>query len=294
MESMPFRAEWGVVAARIDGFLALSTSFYRSLENRSSDDFGMLRKVLFPEAEANYEVVLACLTRHEASLPVGAAKAVTEFMKPFGDHFRRKDKSGTIDTNLPFLQVQVAVLSSASTQISYYMSGGQQQLRLLADRAFVHLHRCIVADPDFKAKWQKAFASGETSCEALGAVHLLWHGIGTFKANAAGGRTDLILGSRIDNQTAFSSAGLGLVLTEWKRITKLSEAKAAFAKGIEQASLYKEGALAGVELEEISYVVVVSEKAAEHIEDIEKDSRRYRYVNVAVNPDMPSIQAAKT
>jgi hypothetical protein len=69
--------------------------------------------------------------------------------------------------------------------------------RSIVRRAFAHLQRSIVADSDFRQKWQKAFGGNETGCEKLGACHLLLHGIWAFKAYAEGERTDLVLGGRL-------------------------------------------------------------------------------------------------
>src|SRR5258707_13086277 len=66
--------------------------------------------------------------------------------------------------------------------LSFILSDTQEVLRSRADRAFEHLQRMIVADSDYKAKWQAAFDRGEEACEQLGAVHLLLHGIWAFKA----------------------------------------------------------------------------------------------------------------
>ena len=50
MESIPWKTEWTVIEARIDGYLSSVQAFYRSIENRTTDDYGILRKVIFPEA----------------------------------------------------------------------------------------------------------------------------------------------------------------------------------------------------------------------------------------------------
>ncbi len=293
MERDPWRAEWAVIAARIEGYLSSTEAFYKSIEKRTADDYGMLRKILFPEASTIYSLIQNFLSQHGEAMSSTAANSIRQFISPFADSFKRDIKAGTIDTNLPILQLQLCVLSSAKSQLNYHMSGTHQQLRLLTDRAFMHLQRCIIADDELREKWKKAFGRGETKCEALGAVHLLWHGIWAFKANAAGGRTDLVLGNVIDNQSIATEAALGLVLTEWKRAVKSSDAKAMFDQGREQVALYRADVLAGIELENMAYIVVVSEKDLPSLEDVDIGSRRYRFINIAVNPDTPSVAAAK-
>ena len=149
-------------------------------------------------------------------------KSIKDLIDPFAASFKEPEQ-GTIDKNLPILQLQVAVIYSLKSQMIYYLSGTQRELQYLADRSFMHLQQCIIADEEYKKKWESAFKKGETKCEALGAIHLLWHGIWAFKANTTGGRTDLVLGNIIDNGTKAIQTALGLVLTEWKLVRRESE-----------------------------------------------------------------------
>lgn len=78
-------------------------------------------------------------------------------------------------------------------------------------------------DETLRLKWINAFdtpRAGEISCEQLGGVHLLLHGIWAFKVSAIRERTDLVLGTRlVVDQTVIASTH-GLVLTEWKLVRK--------------------------------------------------------------------------
>ena len=58
-------------------------------------------------------------------------------------------------------------------------------LRARSERAFLHLRRLLAVDRDVRAKWKAAYEGkqGEVACEALGAVHLLSHGIYAFKVD---------------------------------------------------------------------------------------------------------------
>ena len=131
-----------------------------------------------------------------------------------------------------------------------------ERVRSASELAFVHLQRVIVADEDFRKKWQAAFAKHETHCERLGGVHLLWHGIWAFKADAAGGKTDLVYQEPAN--TGGIQVSLGMVLTEWKR--DKGDATAAYKQAKEQAAIYSGGILAGVELASHRNLVVVSKK----------------------------------
>jgi hypothetical protein len=83
-------------------------------------------------------------------------------------------------------------------------------------------------------------------------VHLLSQGIFAFKVDASGARTDLVF--REPPEDSLLTRGVeGLVLTEWKVATAQNAAD-RFAEARAQADLYKQGALAGVELTGYRYL----------------------------------------
>ena len=142
------------------------------------------------------------------------------------------------------------------------LTNEQQAIRRLSERALVHLQRQIVADEEVRAKWKKALVTGEVACERLGSVHLQSHGLFSFKIDARGARTDLMfpdasIGAEV---AAFAE---GLVLTEWKVAKSDNNADAKLHEARTQADLYASGALAGLELSECRYLVVVTERPSE-------------------------------
>lgn len=164
------------------------------------------------------------------------------------------------------------------------------------ERAFLHLQRRLAVEASIKSQWESEFSGPgktETDLEALGAVHLLGHGLYAFKANSSGQRTDLILGEGPDLQGA-ERAGTPLVLTEWKKV----EGEGAAAEkdlaektksAIHQLGKYTDGALAGAELRQTCFAVFVSLKDLKTPEDQMLSSGvRVRCVNVAVTPTRPS------
>ena len=142
--------------------------------------------------------------------------------------------------------------------MSFILSDIQQSIRARSERAFSHLQRLIVVDQDFREKWKAAFEVGEVACEKLGAVHLLQHGIWAFKVDAAGARTDLVFQEPAGNLTDEQRYVEGFVLTEWKKAPREDDAERKFAEARSQAQRYAQGALAGSELTDYRYVVVVS------------------------------------
>lgn len=158
--------------------------------------------------------------------------------------------------------------------------------------AFAHLQRSMVVDDGLRERWRAAFDAGEVACEKLGGVHLLQHGLWGFKTDAAGERSDLVLGqhgSAIDERSL--QAARGLILTEWKKIRaedSPSGIESKVASATTQLSSYSAGSLAGVELRRVRYVVLVSETQQPARSDLIGDTYTTRFMNVAVSPKAPS------
>jgi hypothetical protein len=182
------------------------------------------------------------------------------------------------------------LLAAFETEMTFILSDTQAVIRARSERAFEHLRRLIVVDASTRSHWKAALKEGETSCEKLGAVHLLWHGIFAFKVDAAGGRTDLVFPERPVDGLGEQRYADGFVLTEWKVVRSRSddEARRKFAEARDQARRYTHGVLAGVELTTVRYAVVVSLEQITEPDDEPDGAVIYRHINVAVDPETPS------
>jgi hypothetical protein len=200
--------------------------------------------------------------------------------------------SGPVDGNR-VLHIQLTTLVALEAEISYHLTDFRARAKRLSERAFAHLQRSIVADPECKRRWKKAFSSkGETDCEKLGAVHLLWHGIWAFKAISKGERTDLVMGDVLhEGRGDIEEVAEALVLTEWKRVKQVSELDKARDAALAQAKIYAGGSLFGLELDTYRYLVLVTEKGLDMPSDLEDAGVLYRHINIAVDPLTPSRAA---
>lgn len=162
----------------------------------------------------------------------------------------------------------------------------------IAERAFLHLQRLIVADPEVRAKWQAAFKkrSGEVACEQLGGAHLLHHGIYAFKSSASGERTDLVLGTRLAITSKIQRSSDAMALTEWKRVRGRVTLDAAVIAARKQALRYTAGSLAGFEISTVRFLVTVSKDVLDERPDEVRGGVTYRHVNIAVAPRTPSAR----
>jgi hypothetical protein len=182
----------------------------------------------------------------------------------------------------------MAALTSLSTELEYHFSDQAEFARRLSERALLHLQRSIVASPNVRAEWQRAFAEGEVACEQLGSAALLQHGIWAFKAHATGERTDLIFGEPLTDLAAVERSAEALVLTEWKVVPKPSQRDERVQQARAQAGRYGRGILGGLELAGYRYLVLVSRDLLEMPADEIQDGVVYRHVNIAVDPQPPS------
>ncbi|MFX0135364.1 MAG: hypothetical protein ACFFDN_17100 [Candidatus Hodarchaeota archaeon] len=158
-------------------------------------------------------------------MPKKAIECLTEFITEFDLEFTKKlPIKKELVYRLPVLQIRLTALCALRSRFEFYLANLEDQIRATTDRALMHLQRCIVVDSEYRKKWEEAFKN-ETLCEKLGAVHLLWHGIWAFKVDAKGGRTDLVMGDRIDNPSKVEETAFGMVLSEWKRAETENEVR---------------------------------------------------------------------
>jgi len=189
------------------------------------------------------------------------------------------------------VQFALTALAAFQSEFSYVISDTQAMALRITERAFVHLQRSIMVDDGIKEKWKNAFNSGETKCEQLGAIHLLAHGIWAFKAHGEKGRTDLVLNEPLSDLALVEKTSTALVLTEWKAVKSEDDLDKKSNEAYEQTKLYVTGVLGGIELYNYRYLVMVSEKGMKMPSDISENNITYRYINIPVNPDTPSVEA---
>jgi hypothetical protein len=188
-------------------------------------------------------------------------------------------------------QIRTALIKLAALEgeVTYLLRDNEQSIRGVSERAFEHLRRSIVADRQIRARWLDAYSAGEVACERLGAVHLLGHGIWAFKANADGGRTDLVYQDRLSEFELVERTATGLILTEWKRLPDGDNSDKLFDQARQQAHQYAAGILAGIELRNHRYAVLVTKHQVVVPNDLQVGSVTYRHICIPVDPHVPSI-----
>lgn len=280
---MSWRVEWKALSDQILGLLEAGQFYLETKSIRSDDPYRVAEKLLMPQAREILRDLTDFNTRYKSSLPPKAAWCLQDFLNNFYQHFYEEK----IDAQAG-IQFRLTALASFRSQFNYHLSDQSAVAKHLSERAFLHLKRSIVADPDQRRKWQDAFGQGETACEKLGASHLLLHGIWAFKVNAQGERTDLVFGEPIRDLEEVAQTSEALVLTEWKKLRSAAEVEQKLAEAKAQAARYTAGSLAGLELAHYRYLVIVSEQDLTMPADDKDGGVTYRKINIAVNPKPPS------
>lgn len=282
---MTYLDQWTALAGRIRGLMQAGQLHAHFLTVRKSDSYGRGRH-LRGQCASVIDALEAFLARYQASLPPTAAAALDIFIKKNASLVRSQiDQS---DLSEESVWAALVLLAALETEISFILSDVQQFVRSRSERAFAHLQRAIVADPEIRSKWQKAFAEGEIACEKLGALHLLLHGIWAFKVNTAGERTDLVFEEPVTIGGAEPQYADGLVLTEWKITKDRGDPTEHFRAARSQVRRYAQGSLAGNELTTYRYAIVVSTNHLNTPGDLAENGVVYRHINIAVDPKSPS------
>ena len=207
-------SEWRAISARIEGLVGAGTFFLRT---QDSDTYSVSVDLI----ENARRTVLQLFSFRDAYLevlPSKAQKHLKDFLDSYENRFRVLQSELVSQRPYGFSGVTAAItpLESVRVEFDHLLSDIDELVRSLAVRAFLHLQRSIVADAAIRERWIEAHVAGETTCEKLGACHLLLHGIWAFKAVGAGEQTDLVMNEPLILNDDIRRASHGLVLTEWK------------------------------------------------------------------------------
>jgi hypothetical protein len=280
-----WRTEWTAISGRITSLLDAGHICADLLKIYKSDYYGGVPLLMNSAAETFHALEVFDST-YSHTLPERAAQRLREFIKTCGPKFGSAPQGK--DADFQILQFRLTALRAAQSELTYLLADTEVTARKLVDRAFLHLQRAIVADEVVREAWCAAFKKGETACEMLGATHLLLHGIWAFKAYSQGERTDLVFGEKLTLTLQIEGAAEALVLTEWKLVRHPADLAEQAENAFTQAKLYGRGSLAGFEVQTRRYLVMVSEKPLQMPADRDDSEVVYPYVNIAVNPTVPS------
>ena len=199
-------------------------------------------------------------------------------------------ETGNRDSEQISVRSAIVIIAAMEGKISYLFHNSEDVIRSRTERAFEHLNRTIVVDSDYRTKWKAAYDHHETTCEALGGVHLLSHGIWAFKAKGPKAETDLVYQEALSDIGRIKRGSDGLVLTEWKRLKEGDDPANQFESARKQAEEYATGILRDIILRKYRYAVLVSQKAVAVPDDKEIGNVIYRHINVVVQPTAASKQ----
>jgi len=274
--------EWESIAARISALDRVANAFVASVQTHQKGDYhGVADSMIIPALQAVHGELTAFAQRHSSTLPRRADERLRYLLEVgFKFHMSPQGLTGTV--------ALAASLALIRIELHPLMQDNDLRHIHIAERAFLHLQRLIVADPEVQTKWRTAFMNGEVACERLGGAHLLHHGIYAIKSNSTGERTDLVLGTRLAVTSNTRRGADAMALTEWKIVRDPSRLDSKINDARGQAARYAAGSLGGFEISSVRFLVTVSEDVlAERPDEVSGDVT-YRHVNIAVAPSTPS------
>ena len=287
---MNWQNEWNAISARVTSLVDTGRSFNEEFEFDNRNDNGLITEFSAQMIDVDDTVKIFC-ERFEDTLPDNIRKILQHYLHKGCLHrFIPHNRKGNRHVGVAACLMAFSLLVG---EMKYSLSNTSEVIKRQSERAFLHLQQSIAAADDIQQRWEKAFASGETACEKLGAAHLLQFGIYAFKAHGPGARTDLVFPERPLNIDAVQRTADGLVLTEWKKVNTKNDAATIAEHARQQSALYNSGILGGIELATYRFIVLVSEKQLDDITDEEQDGVIYRHINIAVKPESPSVAALK-
>ncbi len=284
---MSYVEQWNAIAARIRSLHGVADLYAQFLIAGEEDGHGISRH-LRDQSLSILETLRNFYQSFHPRLPPNAKACLERFV--------RGQPADILSENFWFKMDGPVLLTALEAEMAFFLADVQEAIRARSERAFLHLQRLLVVDAELRDRWKAAFnktRAGEVSCEQLGAVHLLWHGIFAFKVDAHGARTDLVFSEPVDVSATAQRGIEGLVLTEWK-LVDAGDALSRFEEARDQAALYRQSALVDTELTSYRYAVAVSltdlPKGAVP-EDKDIGGVVYRHINIAIEPRPPSVQA---
>jgi hypothetical protein len=283
MSTLTYLAAWRPISARIKGLERAAAVHAGFLGAHNKSAYGA-DKDLQRHCEEIQRNIEQFQDTFRNLLPATTLAAIDRFKADAGAQIKGNPAGDAL-----LVRTIIVKLVAFESEMTYSLDSPMERVRSASELAFMHLQRLIVVDDDYRKKWQTAFDAGETHCEKLGGVHLLWHGIWAFKVDSVGGATDLVYPEPL--ATGSTPVALGMVLTEWKKTD--NEPTAAYETARRQAELYSGGVLAGLELTSHRYLVVVTKKQFMPPQDVTKDAVTFRHINIAIEPELPSVAAKK-
>ena len=289
---MSWNKEWKAIESQIVEVDRLCSSTIDIKLVKPFDSLGVVRKIIFPACKTLLNRIDIYKSRYSLILPEQAIQAIDYSIEQLANKFDGVTATAIEPASLLFYK---EIFNRLRFDFNYFVNELEGSIYRKSERAFLHLQRTLAVNEEDRNRWKEAFKH-ETHIEALGAVHLLSHGIWAFKVDSAGQRTDLVFQEAFTTETLESIrvASEGLVLTEWKLVKKLKDAEAKSKEAFKQVSIYGAESLAETELTRYRYLIMVSlEKLNEMPQDFEENGVKYRHINIAIEIESPSVRSRK-
>lgn len=290
---MSWDKEWSAIEQQIQELDRLCTDAIGTFRDRPADPYSVVTNIIFPVCSSLRERLTTYKSRYFSILPENAINTIDVALSDLGNRFPEGRKSTYVEPSSLFFYKET--FNKLRFDFNYFVNELEGSVYRQSERAFLHLQRSLAVNEEDRNRWREAFKH-ETRIEALGAVHLLSHGIWAFKIDSGGQRTDLVFQEPL-TRDALRSIGVatdGLVLTEWKLVKNEGDTVTKSEEAFKQAAIYGAESLAETELTRYRYLILVSLKRLTDMpKDFDEKGVRYRHINIAIDIESPSIRSRK-
>ncbi|MBV1881539.1 MAG: hypothetical protein KUG82_07890 [Pseudomonadales bacterium] len=211
---MSLHDEWLAIEKLIGDIISICNSYINMRKAEGADNKSVVKRVIFPFYSEISERIIKFKERYSAVLTEEANHRLESFQDETKIVLGAKSSTG--EQSASSVLYTSAQLQKFKSDFNYLISDLDAVAFRLTERSFLHLQQSICVDDPTRTAWMNAFSNREEKCEKLGAIHLLSHGIYSFKANTENGNTDLVLSEPVTEKTTefANRTSEGLVLTE--------------------------------------------------------------------------------
>jgi hypothetical protein len=278
---MTWISRWKNISTKILQLQEVSRSYFDSINSFGVDHYGIGGSSIIPAARDLFNEVVE-MKKTFPMMPAETLMVIAKLEKNFSSHHKF--------TGIPGVGGAMVHLGIFNSEMNFYLKDNETVSKDKVRLAFLHLQRTLIVDPVARNKWLDAFNEGEQALEKLGATHLLSHGLWAFKSCEDNQKKDLVLGSSI-RADEVQAVGACLVLTEWKKIQPENIVEKS-KQALSSAKKYSEPPVAGSELKNEKYLIMVSENHINMPASVKEDDIRYVFMNLSINPLYADLQTA--
>src|SRR5262249_17806597 len=164
-KSMSYPERWVALATKIKGLQQAGELYSRFQSYQMEDSYGA-GKFLREQCAVAVQALETFRSDFDATLPSEAKTRIDYFLRTSLARAAKDPSTEERGTRAALIG-----LAGIEAEITFILSGRQEQIRARSERALLHLQRTLAVDEEVSAKWKKAHDKNEIACERRGSIH---------------------------------------------------------------------------------------------------------------------------